>query len=334
MSVFEEMIEKSEEYDSHKADHVVNLKDVTFDQVTAEIRPPGTLFGVIPPLAMTDWALNQMCQKVGTLPYSYAKACPSDLRATNLNAWAVLADEDKRVLLRSYDQTCRAVLSGQYSPVSNTMLLEKMEDVTKDVVFAKVSHYLDADTFHGKFTIGEKPTDGNSFGVGYYIGNGEIGNRSVRVAPYVQRNSCQNSIVFLDWGIEIRHYRVSTAYIWGAIKETIGQAIGKSVEAVNKFVEAEMTAIPNISKVIEDMAERYGLSLPVQKDILRGTEGKETLAAVVNGLSFAARDMENVEARIDMEALAGAILIDPKAMYRKAVQPVGVVASDEYEPAG
>jgi hypothetical protein len=208
-----------------------------------------------------------------------------------------------------------------------------MDEVTRDVVFARESHYLDADTFHGKFTIAEKPTDGNSFGVGYYVGNGEIGNRSVRVAPYIQRTSCQNSIVFLDWGIEIRHYRVTPAFIWGAIKETIGQAIGKSVEAVNKFVEAEMVAIPEISKVIDEMAERYGLSLPVKEDILRGTEGKETLAAVVNGLSFAAQKVESIEARIDMETLAGAILLEPQAMYRK-VNRSGVVLGDEYEEAG
>ena len=333
MKILEDIIALSENYDSHKADYVANLKELRFD-VLSRIMMPSTLFGDVPPLDMTDWALGQMCQKVGTIPPSYAKACPSDIRAYNLQHWALQAAEEKRVLLRAYDQDCRAVLSGQYSPIPNTTLLKKIDEITNDVVFVKENHHIDADTFHGKFTVAEKPTNSNNFGVGFYVGNGEIGNRSVRVAPYIQRGSCQNSIVFLDWGIEIRHYRVTPAFIWGAVKETIGQAIGKSIEAVNKFVEAEMTAIPDISKVIEEMAERHGLSLPVKEDILRGTEGKETLAAVVNGLSFAAKQVENVEARIDMETLAGAVLLDSRVMYRKVAQSVGTVLGDEYEEAG
>jgi hypothetical protein len=88
--------------------------------------------------------------------------------------------------------------------------------------------------------------------------------------------------------------------------------------------------IPDVADVINGLAERYGLSTPVRDDVLFGMEGKSTLAGIVNGLSFAAQKLENIEARIDMETLAGAILIEPKNMQRKVL----AIPREEYEPIG
>lgn len=316
MADLQELIDISKGYDAHKQDYVVNSADVLFDEHTAELIVPGNLFGAVPPLTMTDWALRQVCQKVGHIPASYAKDCPAWLQAINLNHW--MHNVSKDLMIRGYDQHCRGVLSAQYAPIMNTVVLEKTAQIMEDVGFYE-THYLDADTFHGKFTVANKPGGDNKggFGVGFYLGNGEIGNRAIRVCPYIQKNKCQNSIVFQDWGIEIRHYRTTPAYIFGAIKETIGKSIGLAAEAVDRFVEAEMAEIPDVTTVLDGLADKYNLSLPVKDAMLFGTEGKSTLAGIINGISYAAQQIENIEQRIDMESLAGAILADPSALKRK-----------------
>jgi hypothetical protein len=327
MATLQEIAETSREMDTHKQDYIANSKDINFDDVTARLRVPPTLFGEVIPLELTDWALSQFCTKTGVLPAPYMQRCPSWLQAVNLNHWGHGMAKD--LMIRGYDDTCRAVLSAQYSPIWNTVVLEKAADIMGDIPYYE-SHYLDQNTFHGKFTVANRDLGDDNpggFGAGFYLGNGETGNRAVRVAPYMQRNACQNSVVFLDWGIEIRHYRTTPAFIFGAIKETIGKAIGLSMQAIERFVEAENTAIPDVANVLDDLAQKYNLSLPIKEAMIFGTEGKATLAGIINGISFAAQKIEDYDQRVDMECLAGAILLEPSVLKRRT--PIVLQAGDE-----
>jgi hypothetical protein len=305
METLSDLIEQSTRLDQDKADYLAGIADITFDQ-QARIVIPDSLFNAVTPLEMTDWALRQACEKLGPPPAEYMRVCPPPLRATNLNHWRE-SGNGKSWFVRADGDKARAVLTQEYTPVANTRVLEMTQELLGNTPYNLVHPFLDADTLHVKISVAD--TKDGHYAVGAYIGNGEIGNHAVRVWPFIQRHACTNSILYTDGGFEQRHYKVTPAFIFGALKEKIGQAIGMASEMLDQIVRAEAEHIPDLADVIADLCKQKGLSQPVHDLILIGTEGNKTRFGLVNGLSFAAHQIDDIEHTIELEALAGAVLM-------------------------
>lgn len=312
------LIEMSRKYDQEKTDFLVETNRICYDQNTCEMYVPAGLLNGVMPLTPTDWALQQLCTKLGPPPFKYMLQCPGHLRANNLDYWTRRQPDDKKWLIRAHGNAARAVLSDKYSPISNTKMLEVTQEVLGDTPYTLITPHLDADTLHLKVRLA---SDDGNYGIGVYVGNGEIGNRAVRVLPFIQRNACVNSIIYPEGGFIQRHIHVSIAFIWGAVKEKLGQAFGVATEMVEKMVKAEMEQIPDLRDVIRGIVKQKGLSQEVQDNIFIGTEGEKTRAGLVNGISYAASHGDlGIEAQINLETMAGAVLAEEGSLFAMAAR--------------
>lgn len=318
------MLDQSRLFDQNKSDYLVPRREVIFDDNTAQLLVPedGGPFGAARvPLTLDDWSLSQVCQKL-TVPSSYLRRCPPDLLAHNLNYWveSEAGNQEGDWFVRAYEDRARAVLSGVYSPVSSTWMLETAATLLGDNPYKLIRPYIDADQMHLKVTVKDDPNRGDgggNFAIGFYMGNGETGNRGIKVAPFIQRISCTNSIVFGANAFEQKHAHIDVAWLEGAIAQTMGNAIKASAEIMNRVVMAERARIPSLADVIERVAKEYRLSDETKANVGIGTEGKETHMGLVNGLSFAAWHIENIDDQIALEELAGAILVEPDSVFSR-----------------
>jgi hypothetical protein len=276
---------------------------------------------------LTDWSLSQVCNKLGPTPLAYMRACPPNLRATNLNHW--LANPHNNGgdwFIRTDGERVRAVLSTQYTPIANTQVLQSAVDVIGDVKHRLSRPVVTPDYMNLTILVNENGghgPDGN-YGIGARITNGETGNRAVRVDPVIKRDSCDNSIAITDGGWEQRHVHVSPAFIFGAIKEKLGMAVRLSVEALDAIVRAEAINIPNFGDVVDELARDKGLTEATADLIKVGSEGALNRMGIVNGLSFAAKEVDDHDLTYELENLAGAILVQGDNVFAQRVMEVQV----------
>ena len=186
-------------------------------------------------------------------------------------------------------------------------------EVVGDTPHELIRPWVDADTLHLKICVADD--QGGNYGIGAYVGNGETGNRAIRVAPFIQRHACTNSIIWVEGGWEQRHYRVTPAFIFGAIKEKLGQAIGMATELLEHLVRAEMDKIDDFGVMVERLCKEKGLNQGTRDLVLMGSERAQTRLGLVNGLSYAAHQVGDPELAIDLESMAGAILVGRNSLF-------------------
>lgn len=340
MNILEGLITQSAEHDAQKHDHTAEARDLWFDEA-ARLSVPPTLMGRMLPLEMTEWASRQLYSKLGpvvfgrgsskALPYDYLTALDPDMRADVLNRH-LRAAADRRWLVRGYGETTRAVLDGNYPIVSNTELLEAMEGLIKhergrfegltlvrpsvtadDLNLKIVWRNVDVGG-HGGWGGGSAP-----YGLGCYLGNGEIGNRRIRLWPLVQKHSCTNSIIVdHDEGLTLTH-RGSLAGIMVLIKAALGRVFQASAETLDRLIMAEAERIPDLSDTLDGLSLKYGWSTEVRDAVAFGMEGQQTRAGLVAGVSYAAHAaLDDPNAQADMEVLGGRILMADSSLFGRA----------------
>jgi hypothetical protein len=329
--VLERLIEESRGYDEHKRSFGpgVARHQYSFDPNTADLVVGPTLGDPDgASLTPTDWAFSQICKKLGSfafgdgsnksLPADYLMACPRPMRAEQLNHW--LEYNDRMWLARAYRDQCRAVLSGRYAQVDVTETLEWIRNaidskggqeparlynpaVTPDVLHLRV-------LYGGDINIGPGRNHEGGYGTGTYITTGEIGNRRIGVYSLIKRNRCDNSIIIAHGAFSWDHNHVGSRII---LKQSfigaIWNAIEGSAEALERLVAAETEEIPDFTQTVESMAKARGWTVEVKDNILMGVpDAQETLFGLVNGVSAAAKKMEDPDQRAEMEVLAGSLL--------------------------
>ena len=331
MQELEQMIETSTLYDQYKVDYIDHAREFMFNDGAMLVPPGNMMVENPPPLMLTLWAWNQVFSKLGpavfghgsgkSLPSDYLLTIPPDLLATNLNRHLNNAN-GREWMVRAFQNIGRAILSSDYSRIPNTELLQAINlavdaEASSFPDLELVRPYIDADDLNLKILW--KDITGTNYGIGAYMGNGEIGNRKFRILPFIKRTSCNNSIIMnSENGLELIH-RGSPRSMMVQIKAAIGNIFNLSAGAVDLMIEAEGEKIPNFADVIEGLSEKYGWSEEITNNAMLGTEGQQTRAGLVNGVSYAARELEKSNDQIDMEILAGTLLtMDPNKLNRIA----------------
>lgn len=316
-------------FDEEKSDGLFTTEMLGFNPDTCDIATPATLFAIQEEHALTDYALSRLCARLGPPPTKYMKECPPHLRATNLNHWMRKQPADKGWFLRFDGSVCRAVLSDQYTVFDNSTLAEGLLEIMGDG-YSIIRPYYDHDSLHLKFVTMSDPGDGN-YAYGVYVGNGEIGNRALTVGGFVQRHSCTNSIILTDknWRQEHRygttHEFLLQAKIW------MMRAAQFSIDAREQFAKKAMDEIGDFADVVSALCKRKGLTNEVRDNVLIGSEGAGNLFGLVNGLSWAAHQQDDQELGIELETLAGDVMLGRVSTRRERVLSILDVASTQEE---
>lgn len=330
MEVIKQLFEQSSQQDLHKHDHIAFASQLEFGE-DGRLRVPRTFAGEIQPLEPTEWAWGQLFSKLGptvfgrgshkTLPSDYLLAIPRDLLATNLNTH--LQKTNRKWMVRAYDNRARAVLDHRYPTIQNTELLEIINTMLDD----NAANFPDLKVVRPSVSPDDlniktvwKDIQGRNYGIGVYVGNGEVGNRRLRVLPLIQRHSCTNSIISdTENGLSLVH-RGSSAAMRVQLKAAFSNIFHASAELVERMIEAEEERIPDFADVIQGLSVQYGWSEDVTSSVLIGTENQQTRAGIVNGISWAAHDaVQDANGQADLEVLAGRILVSPNSLFSRMV---------------
>jgi hypothetical protein len=332
-----DLLEQARLLDLDKADYSGQPTAFKFSE-KAEMVVPGTLFGSVPPMPMTEWATRQLFLKLGpavygkgsakSLPYEYLMALRPDRRAQLLNDHVQTVPADSEGwFVRSYQNNVRAVLGRQYTNIGNAELLEIADQIVKtnpsaDLTLVRPS--LTPDTLHLKVVwknINGGGKNGGNWGIGIYIGNSEIGTRRLSVFPMVQRHSCTNSIIVeADKGVDFIH-RGSRDTKMAILRAVIIELFPVAAEWLNRMILADAEKIPQFTDVLNGLAEQYGWNEKVKTSVAIGTEGADSRAGLVNGITYAAHAADlGSDEQTDMEILGGRILAAPNSLFDQAIR--------------
>lgn len=336
----QELLDQSREQDGHKSDYIAHPNNIAFDdQCVMQVEPGGLFtYGKVA-LNPNEWAYRQIFQKLATGVYGKGatKSLPADylltirpaLRAYVLNEHMHKDYPNGDWFVRAFDDTCRAVLSDRYAAIANSELLQILETVTHETKATPSLAYsssvtpdsLNVRIIWKDVQRGDDSRGNGNWGIGVAITNGETGQRRLRGMPLLQRHSCQNSIV-LDQtvnGFEFTH-RGSVQTKMVVVKSAMQEIIPFAAEMLEKMIAADAQALPDFADVLHGLSLQYGWDEKQTAAVAVGTEGRETRAGIVNGVTHAAKLFEDPDARMDMEILGGRILVAPDSLFAQAAR--------------
>jgi len=318
------LLDRSRAFDAEKSDHSAAPVGTYHFNDACELVLPKSMDDVLAGvdsqvLPMTEWAILQVCDRLGAvcwpgsqrrLPAEYLMQCPPELRATNLNKWVDKAPPERKWFVRAYQGSCRAVLTDRFSVIDVTQALEWSQEILEDKGAADIRLWnpvVTPDKLNISILFKDMGTPSGAFGIGVRVGTGEIGNSRIYTLPYVQRNSCTNSIVWRHEGAWEHIHTGNTQLLRQEFFIHLVRSFQASEGLLKRFLDAEQESIPKFDELLDGMSERNNWSQGFRDDLIRGTEGQFTVAALVNGLTYAAQGLGQDE-REKVEVLAGDVL--------------------------
>jgi len=338
--MLDKLIAQAQGYEQWKTNFQVHTADLGVDPRDGTLMmasPMGTTV-----LKMTDWAKGQMYGRLEPVVFNtkeidseahwrgrktwkdYLEACPKDMWALNMAHWLGKADQDWYI--RAFKDNARAVLSKRFAPVDTLECLQWTKqalDTQPGLAVQFRNVYLDENTLRASIlvrdlTIPQGKHDGK-YGVGVDIGTGEIGNHTLWARPFVQRTSCMNSItVNTDMSFEHRHIGVRE-HLARSFVLAVWDAVRGTEDVLRRLVSSLEEPLPQLTKVIDDMATRNGWSEDTAYAVAMGTENENSLWGLVQGVSYAANQMADIEAQMQMHSLAGRLLMTQDAFTGQEV---------------
>jgi hypothetical protein len=300
----------------------------------ATIPAPGREPRMVP---LRAHAFSQLCSRVGA-PAPYIAKLPAKLQMACVNH-GLQADQDGgSKLLRMAGGEARAILSSRYAPLDNALVIEIMRTTLReagmlaDVRVRSVALGATASmrlTLPGDDMVVANPAKvGDIVEVGFDLLNGEIGNRSISVAPMVWRLVCLNGMRSCDRGLQqkLRHVGSSERLI-EAFRDAVPSALGAARGMRTKMVAAVDMLVDNLLGEFAGLAA-FGLTVPDRRDVARDVMAERTIALpedtkswgdimaaappasvydVLNGMTHVAQS-RGTDRRLEMEEAASAYL--------------------------
>ena len=291
----------------------------------------------------TSYAHAQMASKL-SIPKVYYDRMLKDspfLLANNVNHWLEKRQEETS-LIRTLRGQMRAFLSNRYRIVDNHDILEMVIpelaqmgsgieiiscQVTDEKMYLKVINK----NVEAAIAVGD-PVQ-----AGFILSNGEIGNSSISVEPFIYRLVCTNGLILKDRKQRKNHAgRVNeNADLYASdtlqaiddafklkIRDLVRNAINISTfqEAVTDMQGAKSNLITgNPVKAVEVTAKAIGLSESESGSVLNHLirAGDLSQFGMLNAVTSAAEDIESYDRATEIERLGSSVLYLPTSTWRE-----------------
>lgn len=185
------LLNKANSYIATNKDYVLPLSDLQIDK-------EAHFYLDNQPYHITEYAFGQLCQKLG-VPVTYIKKCydtnKSDLALQNLREW--LHDDSRTVLLRTYGDTVRGILSDKYSILDTPdVLLSLQSAVPRLDDYVIENSYLSNDRLHLR-VVGRNKLDipGEDLYAGFQLDTSDVGKSSLVVKFLIYKKVCTNGLI-------------------------------------------------------------------------------------------------------------------------------------------
>src|SRR3990167_4961554 len=326
-TVLDSLYQKSLDYKELKEDFFpLSMGQLRLAETGGLLLPPDK-YGQMPPMILETNAWDQLMTKLapavygpGTtrkLPSDYLLAIPNDLRAANLNHLFGKAKLGQSAMVRTVrsdpdgngGSKVRAILHGEYPRVDTDRVIEATKLALEKYQvrpFGIVRPELTTDHCRLRLETSQSP-DGH-YSEGFVMGTDEIGRGNLIVAPFFKKGSCDNTTVWLEGGVSHPHTRGMLDELVAMMVRGIARAVKMADELLSSYLMAVDEPLPDLAKVIAGLAKQRGWNTGIQHSISAGTERQETRGGLVDGLTWASHQQNNLEVCWEMETLAGKLL--------------------------
>jgi Domain of unknown function (DUF932) len=290
----------------------------------------------------TGYAHAQMASKLN-IPKNYydrMMAHSPQLLSENVNHW--LGDRDETALVRTLRGQMRAFLSNRYRIVDNhdilAMVIPELSEMGSgiEIVSCQVTDekmYLKVINKNLEAAI----SVGDPVQAGFILSNGEIGNASVSVEPFIYRLVCTNGMILKDKRQRKNHagranenadlYASDTLQaIDDAFKLKIRDLVRSAIsittfqEAVADMQGAKSNLITGSPvKAVEVTAKAIGLNDDESKLVLNHLirAGDLSQFGMLNAVTRTAEDTESYDRATEIERLGSSVLYLPATTWRE-----------------
>lgn len=268
------------------------------------------------PYNMTKHSIGQLCQKIG-MNLTYYMSCFKEkafsLLDTNMNYW--IDNNNKKLLLRTYKDSVRGVLSNRYSFFDTPNIIENLDIDNKDFIIK--GYYLSPFRFHLRFIQNRAFKGDNDLFGGFTIDSSDVGRSSLLISFFIYKQVCSNGLCLPQIGgscYERRHIGLSYDNFHTSFKSAIDN-INIYCEKAEDLINYSKSNKIDLRSMTEDDLERFityvsrhtSLSnnivsekvIPLMKDKY-GT----TSWGVINAITEVAQEY-TLERRLDIERKAG-----------------------------
>ena len=277
---------------------------------------------------LTTHALGQIAGRLGI---KYGKAffknnpdLPQHIIGDVLNHYLDYRDP-KQLLLRQFNGEIRGVCGSTYLIMDHSWMLEQALHFLTDPDSKEVAPHIIApgwrvepDYMNVKLILRNEYPDGGSdgnYGTGVALRNGTVANASCGVEALTMRGQCTNSIRWRNSKWTIRHVGSTDILATREVLIITGlvEAFEKSYDIADRLIRARKQRLPNVFEVIGKIVDGQKLAQDLEPIIAAGTEKRSDLAALVNGLTWAAQPQNHGgiisdDTAEDLEAFAGNLL--------------------------
>jgi hypothetical protein len=291
------------------------------------------------PLHVHDHALGQLCERTNmNLRYAKWLQDPEDKRsdwgtpllAHNLNELTKHMD-GKRMLLRSYDQTLRGVLSDKYRRLDSRPLVESFATAVQAHGAIPIQGYASDTKVALKALLPQifEPVPNEVVAFGVCWENSDYGNGAHQISGFVLRLWCTNYAISEEGMRQVhlgkrlgdniqysaRTYELDTQATASALKDTVAAALG--AETTTGFCEVIKSAHENkIDPRTAISAYRKSLSKDEAQQVTEAFNSPDvenmppgnSLWRLSNAFSWVAGKTENEERKLDMMKIAGQVI--------------------------
>lgn len=310
---------------------------------------------VVTQFGINQVAHSQLAEYAG-IPLAYYKRMAAEapeLLARNVNRWLEDHAEDKeRRMVRTLDNTVRAVLSDKYRALENEDLAEAILPVLMERNLLIMSCEITDTRLYIKAvdkSIEQNVPTGRKMGDGTHtifdccspaisISNSEVGMGALSIETGVYTRACTNLALF---GAAMRKYHVggraelsddvyalltdktkalSNAAIWSQTRDLVGAAFdeAKFAALTKKLGEASQDKIErNVDEVIEVVGKRFSLNQGERGGVLRSLiEGADLSRYGMHAaITHFSQQVEDYDRATELERIGAKIIELPRSQW-------------------
>ena len=270
-----------------------------------------------------------------------------DLLANNVNTWmgSHPTNVKSKRMVRTVDNTVRAVLSSRYRPLDNYDLMGAIFPVLDQYGFSIRSCQLTEKRLYIKAIVETLTTDitvGDTIALGVCIRNSDVGMGALSVVPLVERLVCKNGMTINELGT--RKYHVGKRFdaaddeavskffsdearaaddkaFWLKVRDTVAGCADEAIleEIAQTYREAKEAPITgNGSEGIVEVVDNVSRKIQLNENETRGvmdqliTGGDISIYGLANAVTRHSQDVEDYDRASELET-KGWTVINMKA---------------------
>lgn len=319
------LVTRFEEEEKRKKDFIIPLNEI---HINKDMKFESAETGEF---SFTEKAFKQLCQSVSpsyTIPYEYMmKLYEEDKEqfASLVNYHLSRATDKEKKLRGIFEEgelNVRGIVTPSYTSFDNIDALDtfmkamkrqgiedyqiKTSNIREDFMLLRFILPSTMQLF-GKTVDGRE--DWNYMAIDLI--NGETGNSTLKLVSSAYRQVCTNGMVALDVidSLDKRHVGEQKSFVDG-MTSAIRQGVAIGDKTLKELALTKTIQVDNPYQVIQDYAKQIKLSESQTKTVRENydIEGEGNVMSIINAFTRTARDMKNIDKRLQMEKFASKIM--------------------------